>query len=75
MNTQQIPVNQIDPNPHQVRAEIDDSNIDELMNSIREVGIIQPLLVTCRKDRYILIAGHRRFEAARRTRKLTIFNE
>jgi len=68
MNAQQIPIDQIDPNPHQVRGMIKTSDIKELVDSIKDVGVIQPLLVTRKKDRYILVAGYRRLEASRQAK-------
>ena len=65
MKTQQIPIDQIDPNPHQPRSSIKAANLKELADSIKDVGIIQPLLVTQRDDRYILVAGFRRLEASK----------
>ena len=65
MNAQQIPIDQIDPNPHQLRGRIETSDIKELVDSIKDVGVIQPLLITQKEDRYILVAGLRRLEASR----------
>ncbi|MBN2198835.1 MAG: ParB/RepB/Spo0J family partition protein, partial [Candidatus Aminicenantes bacterium] len=56
----------IDPNPHQPRSEMGD--IQELMNSIREKGILEPILVRPKGERYEIIAGERRYQAARRLR-------
>lgn len=58
----------ITPNPHQPRAHFDPGALDELAASIREHGIIQPLIVTQqtqRPDAYWLVAGERRWRAAR----------
>jgi ParB family chromosome partitioning protein len=55
---------QIKPNPFQPREEFDQSNIEELAQSIKEKGVIQPLLVRRKGDNYELIAGERRFRAA-----------
>jgi len=59
-----ITLDRIDPNPHQPRSEMGD--IQELMNSIREKGILEPILVRPKGDRYEIIAGERRFQAARK---------
>lgn len=64
---------QIDPNPHQPRRHFDEEGIRELANSIREFGILQPLIVSkVSKEsefgesvRYELIAGERRLKAAK----------
>ena len=55
----------ITPNPHQPRAPIRDQHLVELAASIEEHGIIQPLVVTRVPDGYQLIAGERRWRAAR----------
>lgn len=58
----------ITPNPHQPRAHFDTGALDELAASIREHGIIQPLIVTRhphQPDAYWLVAGERRWRAAR----------
>ncbi|BBB48214.1 ParB/RepB/Spo0J family partition protein [Pelolinea submarina] len=64
---QQIPVDLIKPNPSQPRLEMDDVKLEELSNSIREHGIIQPLILTREpnQEEYILIAGERRLRAAK----------
>ena len=59
-----IPLDRIDPNPQQARSEL--GNIDELMASIRSKGVLEPILVRPKKDRYEIIAGERRFVASRR---------
>jgi ParB family chromosome partitioning protein len=66
-NSQLIPVDQIFPNPSQPRTEMDDANLEELADSIREHGVIQPLILTQDADsnRYTLIAGERRLRAAK----------
>jgi ParB family chromosome partitioning protein len=56
----------VDPNPHQPRTSFDEAPLAELAASIREYGILQPLLVTRgEKGRYQLIAGERRLRAAK----------
>jgi ParB family chromosome partitioning protein len=55
---------QIKPNPFQPREDFDQQSIEELAQSIKEKGVIQPLLVRRRGDNYELIAGERRFRAA-----------
>lgn len=61
-----IPVEKILPNPLQPRAEIHDEELNELADSIREHGILMPLIVTqnANSDQYTLIAGERRLRAA-----------
>ncbi len=64
---QSIPIAQILPNPSQPRGEMNDEKLDELANSIREHGILQPLILTKdpNQDSYVLIAGERRLRAAK----------
>ena len=63
----QIAVDSISPNPRQPRSHFDPEEIAELAASIREYGVIQPLLVThaAEEGEYVLIAGQRRLMAAR----------
>ena len=60
-----IPVSLILPNPEQPRRSFDDGSIRELAASIKQVGLIQPLIVRRVGDRYELIAGERRLRAVR----------
>ena len=57
-----IPIDQIDPNPDQPRQVMGD--LSELMASIAEKGIIEPLIVRQRGSRFQIIAGERRYQAA-----------
>lgn len=63
----EVLVEQILPNPRQPRVRLDAEKMSELADSIREHGVIQPLIVTQgeQPDMYILIAGERRLLAAR----------
>jgi len=61
----EVPLASITPNPHQPRAPIRDQDLVELAASIQEHGIIQPLIVTRVPDGYQLVAGERRWRAAR----------
>jgi ParB family chromosome partitioning protein len=58
-----IPLEKIDPNPHQARCEL--GNIEELQESIRSKGILEPILVRAKGSRFEIIAGERRFIASR----------
>ncbi len=58
-------VDEIEPNPFQARTKFDDERIDELMRSIQEKGVIQPITVNRVGQSYHLIAGERRWRAAR----------
>ncbi|MFN8485669.1 MAG: ParB/RepB/Spo0J family partition protein [Anaerolineae bacterium] len=61
----EVPVEQIVPNPYQPRQSVDREGVEELAASIRAHGLIQPLIVTAQGSRYQLIAGERRWTAAR----------
>ena len=61
----ELPIESITPNPYQPRKTFDDTAIHELSESVRSHGIVQPLLVTRNGDKYQLIAGERRFRAAK----------
>ena len=56
----------IDPNPWQPRSVLHDADLAELVESLREHGLVQPIVVRSHGDRYQLIAGQRRLQAARR---------
>ena len=58
-----LKIEKIDPNPRQARCEL--GNIQELMDSIKNKGILEPILVRPRGDRYEIIAGERRFVASK----------
>ncbi len=61
-----VPIDAIRPNPHQPRTSMSQSSLTELADSIREHGVIQPLIVTRVPDgSYQLIAGERRWRASR----------
>ncbi len=60
------PIESISPNPHQPRQSFSDSEMTELVNSVKEKGIIQPILVSRTKDGFQLIAGERRWRAAQK---------
>src|SRR5207249_10965793 len=57
-----IPIDRIDPNPNQPRQVMGD--LSELIASISEKGIIEPLVVRQRGDRFQIVAGERRYQAA-----------
>ncbi len=63
---EQLPVASIRPNPFQPRSHFDEEALAVLAESIREVGVLQPVLVRPAEDGYELIAGERRWRAARR---------
>lgn len=61
-----IPVDQIEPNPYQPRMAFDNESLEELADSIRTFGLIQPVTVRKKSDgRYQIISGERRYKACR----------
>ena len=67
-----IAVDEVVPNPDQPRAHFDEQSLVELAASIAEVGVLQPILVQRADEGYELIAGERRWRAARRAGLTTI---
>jgi ParB family chromosome partitioning protein len=67
-----IPLDQIDPNPRQPRRHFDEEKLEELANSIRQEGVLMPVLLVKRGERYELVAGERRFRASRMAGKDTV---
>ncbi len=61
----EVDINLIDSNPHQPRLAFDEEKLAGLAESIKQHGIIQPLVVSQNSERYELIAGERRFQAAK----------
>ncbi|ADU52443.1 parB-like partition protein [Thermaerobacter marianensis DSM 12885] len=61
---EQIPVDRIQPNPYQPRRQFDPEALAELVESVRQHGIVQPLLVRPEGEGYRLVAGERRWRAA-----------
>ena len=64
VSTTEIPVARIRPNPRQPRQRMDAAELEALATSIREHGVLQPILVTETIDGYQLVAGERRFRAS-----------
>jgi len=62
----QCPVNAIEPNPNQPRQKFSAREMDEMVQSVREKGILTPLLVNKQEEGYQLIAGERRWRAAKK---------
>lgn len=60
-----IEIDQISPNPFQPRKKFDQEALDELANSIKEFGLIQPIIVFKKNSKFILIAGERRLRAVK----------
>lgn len=61
-----IPVDKVRPNPYQPRQHFDEDALQELAESIQAIGVLQPVLVRRSGDMFELIAGERRWRAARR---------
>lgn len=66
-NISEVSIEKIQPNPNQPRRDFDDDSLQELANSIRQIGIIQPITLRDMGDgSYIIIAGERRWRASQR---------
>ncbi|NLS45268.1 MAG: ParB/RepB/Spo0J family partition protein [Firmicutes bacterium] len=61
----ELPVDRIEPNPFQPRKRVDESKLTELAESIRQHGIVQPLVVRQKEESFELVVGQRRLEAAK----------
>ncbi len=68
----ELPVEKIIPNPHQPRKQFDDDSLNELAESIREHGVIQPIIVSKDGDGWQLVAGERRLRASKLAGSKTI---
>jgi ParB family chromosome partitioning protein len=64
VSTTEIPLTRIRPNPRQPRQRMDTAELEALATSVREHGVLQPILVTETIDGYQLVAGERRFRAS-----------
>lgn len=62
----QIKLSEIDADPEQPRRHFDEAALDEMAASIKEHGVLQPIVVTPHKGRYQIVAGERRFRASSR---------
>ena len=63
--TTELPMDEIFPDRNQPRKDFDDESLQELANSVREHGVLQPILVRPINDGYQIVAGERRWRAAR----------
>ncbi len=61
-----LKINEIEPNKAQARKKFDEESIEELSKSIKEYGVIQPIVVTKKDSFYEIIAGERRWRAAKK---------
>jgi ParB family transcriptional regulator, chromosome partitioning protein len=64
-NYRSVPVGEIAPNPMQPRHEFDAESLTELSESLKQNGMMQPLVVHQQNGRYVIVAGERRFRAAK----------
>lgn len=64
----EIEIARIRPNPEQPRIQFDEGALDELADSIRQRGVLQPILLRPEGEEYMIIAGERRWRAAQRAR-------
>ena len=60
-----LKINEVEPNRNQPRRNFDQEALEELANSIKEYGLIQPIVVTKKEDYYQIIAGERRWRASK----------
>ena len=67
-----LDIDLLTPNPDQPRVQMDDTKLDELSQSIRSHGVIQPILVRRVHDRFEIVAGERRWRAAQRAGLLKV---
>ena len=73
----QLSLTAVAPNPHQPRRAFDEGKMRELAASVKEQGVLQPILVrpaTDSPDKYEIVAGERRWRAAQLDRKSTRLN-
>ena len=68
----ELKLEKIFPNPDQPRKHFDEDKLIDLAESIKEHGVLQPIIVTPRDDKYMIIAGERRFRATNRAGLKTI---
>ena len=68
----ELTIAEIEPNPFQPRVYFDPAQLEELANSIREYGVLQPVIVRLVDDKYQLVSGERRFRASKLAGKETI---
>lgn len=69
---QELDIDLLVPNPRQPRLQMDDARLDELAQSIRANGVIQPIVVRKAGDHYEIVAGERRWRASQRAGLLKV---
>lgn len=65
-SVESLRITQVEPNRNQPRHQFDDDKIEELAESIKEHGVIQPIIVVKNDDRFKIVAGERRWRAAKK---------
>jgi ParB family chromosome partitioning protein len=60
-----LPISKIEPNPDQPRKEFDEEKLQELADSIKQHGVLQPILVRKTGSTYQIVAGERRYQASK----------
>ena len=60
----EVDIAQIIPNPDQPRKTFDPETIKDLSKTIKKIGLIQPIVAVLDRDKYVIVAGERRFRAA-----------
>ena len=65
-STAEIDIDLIEPNPDQPRTRFAEEDLEELTASIRANGVVQPIVVRRKGDRYQIVAGERRWRASQR---------
>lgn len=68
----ELDVERVMPNPDQPRKHFDEDQMTDLVESIREHGVLQPIIVAPKGDDYLIVAGERRWRAAKRVGLTTI---
>ena len=71
-NVIEMKINSVEPNINQPRKSFDDDKIDDLAESIKVHGVLQPIIVTKKGDYYQIIAGERRWRASKKAGLKTI---
>jgi ParB family chromosome partitioning protein len=59
-----LPLSRIYPNPNQPRTTFDEEKLEELAMSIRAYGVLEPIVVAARGDRFMIVSGERRYRAS-----------
>ncbi len=65
LRVESIPLDKLERNPEQPRAHFDEEELQKLASSLKQYGVLQPLLVTPHKKGYLIVAGERRWRAAK----------